>query len=166
MLVLVGQEQVLQNVGQRNGAASLVLRRSEDEIVVAEELDLATYMNEASVPVDVSGERPKISPWRRPRPIPRSTTILNLSGRASRTAMTLIPSHGIARRRSSRGARTDRALHGFFEMSPSSTAAEKTVETLVKTECWEFDEARLSPCSQLRMADGSVCLKLFDPRTG
>jgi hypothetical protein len=49
------------------------------------------------------------------------------------TAPTWVAGHGWTFRSSSFGGRTDRALHGLRAISPSSTAALKTAETLMRT---------------------------------
>jgi hypothetical protein len=77
-----------------------------------------------------SGERPKISPWRNPRPTPRTTAIRYLFGSSSETVATHAADHGTTFFASRFGAETDPALHGFLAIRSSSTAADRIAETV------------------------------------
>jgi len=75
---------------------------------------------------------PNTSPWRSPHPAVTTAVALYRSGKASMTASTCSTGQGCTFFCWRDGSRTERALHGFVAMSPSSTAAVSTVEALVK----------------------------------
>jgi hypothetical protein len=117
-----------------------------------------------------STARPKISPPRRPRPAPQSTTACHREASPARSAPICAAVHGTIFRFGWRGIRTDPALHGFRVIRPSSTAAFRIVDRVIATwlapaadmgsavrNCWTMD-GRWSSCeSSTEPSPGRMC---------
>ncbi len=119
-------------VRQRHGAGLAALGRCEQH-VSAEELDLLLDVQLAPKEVDVADPQPEHHTPPEPaagrddadRPVPVRS--------AANTASTCSMVQGSILRWSRFGSFTEPARQGFVVMSPSSTAALKTLETLVNT---------------------------------
>lgn len=119
-------------VGQRDRAGPSSLGPGEGGSV-RDELDLLLTRSRRRRNSTSLTRRPNTSPWRSPQPAAATASARYRGGSAVIIAWTWPTGQGSTLAMSILGGRTDCALQGLRAMSPSSTAAFSTEETLVST---------------------------------